>query len=76
MIDLSHLHALELGLSHERERLRKARTEREREMRAVWVAGYEKEIAAERTFLGLEPETAPDPNLTLDEILAELEDNQ
>lgn len=71
MTDYSHLDALELGLSHERERLRLARSQREIQYREVWVRQYEREIASERELLGL---PATDPELTLDDILAELED--
>lgn len=72
MPDLSHLHALELGLSHERERLARARTPREREMRAVWVAQREKEIACERQFLGLPAPVALD-DMSDDDLLREIE---
>jgi hypothetical protein len=68
--DTSHLNALELGLSHERDRLAKAKTESERTMRAVWVAQREKEIAQEKAFLGIADETLPD--LSDDELLAAL----
>jgi len=70
MPDYIHLHALELGLSHEYARLRRARTPHERELRTVWIAQREREIAGERRFLGL-PEVADVP-MTDDELLAEL----
>ena len=69
MQDLSHLHALEVRLSHERERLAKAKTVKERELRQVWVNQCEKEIAGEYTFLGIAPE---DIAMTDDELLAAL----
>ncbi len=53
MIDYSRLDALNLHLSNVRIRLTNAKTDKERELRKVWVAGLEKEIAAERKFLGL-----------------------
>lgn len=59
MTDTSHLDALQLRLSHERDRLARAKTEQEREMRRVWVAQIEKEIGLER-------------DMTDDELLAEL----
>tara|TARA_R110000868_G_scaffold240673_1_gene495174 strand:- start:344 stop:559 length:216 start_codon:yes stop_codon:yes gene_type:complete len=71
MVDYSHLDALELGLSHERERLRIARDQREIQYREIWVAQYEREIASERELLGL---SAADAKLDLDEILALLHD--
>lgn len=55
--DTSHLDALELGLSRERERLRNAKTEKEKRQREVWVGQMEREVAAEREFLGLPPAT-------------------
>lgn len=70
MTDFSHLNALELRLSHERDRLRAAKSEGEKELRRVWVAQLEKEIAGEREFLGL---TEPaECDLTDDELLAAL----
>ena len=74
MVDYGHLDALELGLSHERERLRTARVarnQREIQYREIWAAQYEREIASERELLGL---SAVDAKLDLDEILALLHD--
>ena len=71
MTDYSHLNALELSLSHERERLRLARSPLEVEYREIWVRQYEREIASERELLGLPPES--DAPMSLDEILAELD---
>ena len=73
--DLSHLHSIELRLSHERARLANAATDAEREMRKVWVAATEKELSDERDFLrkrGVEiPGDDPVP-MTDDELLAAL----
>jgi hypothetical protein len=63
MTDLTHVHALELNLSHERMRLFAAKSEGERELRAVWVRQLEKEIEAEYKFLGIEPEELSDEDL-------------
>jgi hypothetical protein len=63
MTDLTHVHALELNLSHERMRLFAAKSEGERELRAVWVDQLEKEIEAEYKFLGIEPEELSDEDL-------------
>lgn len=71
MPDTSHLVALQSRLSSERQRLASAQTSGEREMRAVWVAGIEKEIAQELAFLGMD--CSPLPELTNDELLAELQ---
>lgn len=51
----SHLNALELRLSNERVRLANAKTQHERDMRTVWIAQIEKEIAQERTTFGSDP---------------------
>jgi hypothetical protein len=52
-MNTDHLAALEIGLSHERARLAKATKVGEIELRKIWVAQAEREIAAERAFLGL-----------------------
>lgn len=70
MIDAQHLNALNLNRSHERMRLHLATNPKEREMRTVWIAGLDREIAGERAFLGLPPETAID--LDDDALLREL----
>lgn len=68
--DTSHLVALHIRLSHERERLAMARNERERALRAVYVAQCEREIAGEFTFFGME---APaDSGLSVDDLAREL----
>jgi len=56
--DTTHLVALQTRLSHERARLANAKTAKERELRAVWVAQAEKELAGELRFLGMS-DTAP-----------------
>lgn len=58
MRDTSHLKALELRLSNERVRLSNARTEDEKKMRQVWVAGIEKEIEQEKQFLSVKDNQA------------------
>jgi hypothetical protein len=52
-MDYSHLEALEVGLSHERQRLADAKTPAERTFRQVLVAQSEREVAGERAHLGL-----------------------
>lgn len=71
MIDTRHLHALELALSHERERLRLAKSDQEIALRTAWVAQCEKEVAGERAFLGLSDPSAA-PEMTDDELLRAL----
>jgi hypothetical protein len=46
-----HYNALVFRLANERVRLIKSKTEREKEMRTVFVQGVEKEIAGELRFL-------------------------
>ena len=68
--DRTHLHALELALSHERERLHTSVGHQERTLRQVWVSQLEKEIAGERAFLGMSANT--DIALDDDDLLAAL----
>ena len=70
-LDNSHLKALQLNLSNERSRIESAKTQQERELRAVWVRQLEREIEAERAFLGFLAD--PEINLTDEELLAELQ---
>jgi hypothetical protein len=51
-------------------RLAAATSEKERQLRTVWVQQIEREIAGERKFLGLPP--MPEIELSDDELLAEL----
>ena len=68
MSDTTHLTALHRNLANERARFAVA-TGAEREMRAVWVAQLEKEVAGELAFLGL----SSDPiTMSDDELLMEL----
>lgn len=66
MAKFSHLNALETRLSHERVRYEADRSE----LRKVWIAQIEREIAGERKFLGL-PETEFG-EMSDDELLAAL----
>ena len=70
MTDYSHLHALELHLSNDHARLAVARSDKDRAFRDRCIAGWEREIVAERRFLGL-PD-AVDCDLTDDELMAAL----
>lgn len=49
-----HLNALLLRLSNERARLANAKTESEKELRKVWIAQIEKEVANEEKLLGID----------------------
>jgi hypothetical protein len=71
--DTTHLSALRVRLSHERQRLGSATKETERALRRQWIAQIEREIEGEKAFLGItETEAAPDLELTDDELLTEL----
>lgn len=70
--DTSHLVALMTGLSRERQRLAVARTEQERALRAVWVRQSEKEINAEERFLGMTETDWNEPEMSADDLMAEL----
>ena len=69
---MTHLDALNLNLSHERARLADSKSQGERDLRSVWVAQLEKEIAAERAFLGLDDVKTDAELMSEDELLAEL----
>jgi predicted mannosyl-3-phosphoglycerate phosphatase (HAD superfamily) len=70
--DTSHLVALMTGLSRERQRLAAARTEQERALRTVWVRQSEKEVNAEERFLGLPETDWNEPEMSADDLMAEL----
>jgi hypothetical protein len=70
-MDTGHLTALHIRLSHERGYLAKAKSDTERELRTVWIAQIEKEIAAERAFLGMPPGDDA-PELDDDALMREL----
>jgi hypothetical protein len=63
---MSHLSALQVRLSNERNYLAKAKTANERALRKVWIAQIEKEIQVEETSFGAELE------MNDDELLAAL----
>lgn len=73
MADTTHLDALELRLSNERQRLAKTRSKSERALREVWCIGIEVEIRNERKFLGLPDNLAEIEALSDDDLLAELQ---
>jgi hypothetical protein len=64
-----HLAALHQRLAHECARLAAAKSDGERQTRETWIAGIEKEIAAEYRFLGIE---TADEDMSDDELLAAL----
>lgn len=72
MADTSHLVALHQNLSREKARLAAATAESERQLRTIWVAQLEREIDAERKFLGMPPEEPEPAPMSDDELVAEL----
>lgn len=54
MKNTNHLDSLNLRLSHERTYLAEAKTDKEKEIRKVWIMQIEKEIEREKQFLGIE----------------------
>lgn len=62
---MTHLDALNLRLSNERVRLANAKSKGESDLRTVWVAQLEKEIAGEQKHFC-------EPTMTDDELMAEL----
>lgn len=62
---MNHIDALQLRLSNERMALANAKTEGEKELRKVWIAQIEKEIAGEKKFIA-------GADLSHDELMAEL----
>ena len=69
MTNFSHLIALQDRLAHEVDYLAREKTEAGRQLRQVWIAQIEKEIAFEKKFLGLEE---PAVDMTDEELMAEL----
>lgn len=69
-MNMTHMDALQLRLSNERIRLNNAKSDKERELRKVWVRQIEDEIALERTINKMDD--LIDLGLSDDEILAQL----
>ena len=75
MYNLDHYFSLCHRLDNEKEWLENAKTDKEKELRSVWVKQLEKEIEKEKEFLlskGLTVESEVD-SMTDDELLKELE---
>lgn len=66
---MEHLNALQVRLSHERGYLAAAKSKNEREIRKVWIAQIEKEIAHEMNLIGGNVEL---PEMSDDELMAAL----
>ena len=72
MTDTSHLSALITRLNNERAALARATKPQEIELRSVWVRQCEKEINGEEAFLGLPMTDWSEPEMSNDDLLAEL----
>lgn len=69
--DTAHLVAIHERLIREQARLAAATSESERAQRTVWVRQAEKELAAERAFLGMPADDAL-PDMSDDDLLRAL----
>lgn len=67
--DMTHLHALELRASNEREYLRIAKTDQEKELRQVWLDQINKEINIEKAVFSDHDDL---PEMSDDELLEAL----
>jgi hypothetical protein len=72
MTDTTHLTALISRLSSESSALARATKPSEIELRQVWVRQCEKEINGEEAFLGMELTDWNAPEMTDEELMAEL----
>lgn len=72
MTDTSHLTALISRLSSEKAALARATKQGEIDLRTVWVRQCQKEINGEEAFLGMSLTDWSEPELTDEELLAEL----
>ena len=72
MTDTTHLIALMTRLSNEKSALARATKPSEIELRTVWVRQCEKEINGEEEFLGMDLTDWNAPELTDEELMAEL----
>lgn len=68
-MDTSHLVALENSLSNERQRLKEAKSDKERQFREHNIEMIKKEIQGEYEFLGISKDTAELLTLSDDEVL-------
>lgn len=73
MTDTTHLISLMTRLSNEKAALARAVKPLEIELRTVWVRQCEKEINGEEEFLGMEVTDYSAPEMSIDEIMAELD---
>ena len=72
-MDTSHLQACIARLANERARLAAATDKNEIELRTVWVRQMEKEVSGEERFLGLPETDYNEPEMSIEDILAELD---
>lgn len=72
MTDTKHLTSLITRLSNERAALARATKPQEIELRTVWVRQCEKEVNGEEEFLGMPLTDWNEPEMSFDDIMAEL----
>lgn len=72
-MNTSHLQACISRLSQERSRLAVATDKNEIELRTAWVRQCEKEVNGEERFLGLPETDYSEPEMSIDDIFAELD---
>lgn len=71
-MDTTHLTALITRLANERQALARATKQGEIELRTVWVRQCEKEINGEEAFLGMELTDWNEPEMSIEDLMAEL----
>lgn len=72
-MNTSHLQACITRLANERTRLAAATEQNEIELRSAWVRQMEKEVNGEERFLGLPETDYSEPEMSIEDILAELD---
>lgn len=72
MTDTTHLVALMQRLANEKGYLANAKTENEKKLRTVWIKQIKSEINSEEKFLGMSITEWDAPEISDDELLAEL----
>lgn len=71
-MNTTHLTALIARLANERQALARATKQGEIELRTVWVRQCEKEINGEEDFLGMELTDWNEPEMSIEDLMAEL----
>lgn len=72
MTDTTHLIALMTRLSNEKAALARATKQSEIDLRTVWVSQCQREINGEEAFLGMDVTDYSAPEMSIDDLMAEL----